>query len=282
MQNPTVPPENDHATHPESAYQPAPETHACNSVPSPGTPEAGSVEENQYRMQMAAMYAAAAAAAATAPGGCESSAQMAAAPVMPPQQPVAPQPEPCQSQPQNPMMYPGYGQPGMPAGMPFQAAGYPGAAQMVPPQMAGYPGMPYMAANPYMMPPMGMGAPVTGMPQQPCAPEADHCDSASQCSCGDSHTADPKHDAHTYGQIFGMVNDVASGNADPATLLAFLGKMDTQFWKGALVGAALALLLPSEGVKTAMGGMMAGVGNLFGKQNAPEAQPQEAPAEDLS
>jgi hypothetical protein len=71
----------------------------------------------------------------------------------------------------------------------------------------------------------------------------------------------------------GLVNDLANGNADASRVMSFLGSLDTQFWKGALVGVAAALLLTNESVKSGIASGLSGIMGVFGKEKE-EAQPE--------
>jgi hypothetical protein len=63
---------------------------------------------------------------------------------------------------------------------------------------------------------------------------------------------DPKHLENRYGQLMAMCNDLMQGKADPMQVMSFLNSNGTNFWKGALVGAAVTFLLTNEGVKSAL------------------------------
>jgi hypothetical protein len=75
-----------------------------------------------------------------------------------------------------------------------------------------------------------------------------------------------KHDQHQYGQFMQLVNDISNGNADPSRVMNFLGSLDTQFWKGALVGVAAVLLLTNDTVKNGIASGLSGVMGVFGKE----------------
>jgi len=53
----------------------------------------------------------------------------------------------------------------------------------------------------------------------------------------------------------GLVNDIANGKADPSRMMSYLGGVDSQFWKGAVVGIGATLLLTNDSVKGAMAGL---------------------------
>lgn len=64
----------------------------------------------------------------------------------------------------------------------------------------------------------------------------------------------------------GLVNDIANGNTDPSRVVSFLSGLDSQFWKGALVGVGVTLLLTNDTVKNAIIGTLAGVMGTFTKE----------------
>lgn len=83
--------------------------------------------------------------------------------------------------------------------------------------------------------------------------------------CGCDHGAGrgpghPNHDGHQHqvGQWMELVNDLTNGNPDPSRLLSCLGSLDTQFWKGALVGVAVAVLLTDNSLKNSILGLFRG------------------------
>jgi len=108
----------------------------------------------------------------------------------------------------------------------------------------------------YQQPPAHSQAP--GQAPHVCDHESDH---------GPGH---PKHDAHQYGQFMGLVNDLANGNADASRLMSFLGSLDNQFWKGALVGVSATLLLTNDTVKNAIVGTLSNVLGAFEKKTEKE------------
>lgn len=137
-----------------------------------------------------------------------------------------------------------YGMPGMPpAGHPFPHPG---------PQFAG----PGAAPMGYQQPHAYSQAP--GQAPHVCDHDSDH---------GPGH---PKHDAHQYGQFMGLVNDLANGNADASRVMAFLGSLENQFWKGALVGVSTTLLLTNDTVKNAIVGTLSNILGAFEKETEEE------------
>lgn len=81
---------------------------------------------------------------------------------------------------------------------------------------------------------------------------------------GTPEGAEPKFDQNRFGEVYGMVNDVMNGEAEPAKLLGFLSSAGGDFWKGALVGAAAVFLLNNDAVKGAVAGVF---GSVFGGQD---------------
>jgi len=179
--------------------------------------------------------------------------------------------------------------PHMPAGPPPGMAGphpsmnaplphyshYGGPAGMAP----GHP-MPYYTPDIPTYPHPGMsysGMPYTGFPGQAAGigsqlsgdPRAVH---APGCGHDDHGTGHLKHDAHQYGQFMGLVNDLANGKADPSQVMSFLGGLDGQFLKGALVGIGATLLLISDSVRKGMAGTLSGVFDAFGKESREEQE----------
>lgn len=75
--------------------------------------------------------------------------------------------------------------------------------------------------------------------------------------------------AEHYNRIVDVVKDIANGEQpDVNKLAALYGGFDAQFWKGALIGAVLAVLLTSKTVKTTAAGIM---GAIFGASQKGEA-----------
>ncbi|BBO90527.1 hypothetical protein [Desulfosarcina ovata] len=73
-----------------------------------------------------------------------------------------------------------------------------------------------------------------------------------------------------YGRIAEVVKDMANGEPpDVNKLAAVYSGFDAQFWKGALIGAVLSVLLTSETVRTAVAGTMGGIMGAFKKSDQP-------------
>lgn len=62
-----------------------------------------------------------------------------------------------------------------------------------------------------------------------------------------------------FNQMMGMFGDIMNGKADMSKVTSWLGGVDSGFWKGALVGAALALLISSPMVSDTVKGMFSGL-----------------------
>lgn len=61
------------------------------------------------------------------------------------------------------------------------------------------------------------------------------------------------------GQMMGMFNDIISGKAEMSQVAGFLSGLDGSFWKGAIVGAAMALLVSSPAITEGIGGIFSGL-----------------------
>ena len=95
---------------------------------------------------------------------------------------------------------------------------------------------PSMAGQTYPPPP-GMQAPYFGPPGPPSqGPYAGQA--AAESGTG----------------MDGLMRDVMHGNVSMSSLTHLLGLGDTEFWKGALIGAVVVLLLTSDSVKQALFG----------------------------
>jgi hypothetical protein len=135
--------------------------------------------------------------------------------------------------------------------------------QAIPPGMTGPQAMPPGMTGPQGMPP--------GMTVQPSSHSTGHETGSKGCGCsGHSGAGAPhvEHDEHQYGQLMGIVNDIANGNADPSRIMAFLQNLDAQFWKGALVGVAATFLLTSDTVKNTIAGALSGVAGTDAKESS--------------
>jgi len=194
---------------------------------------------------------------------------MGFAPSLPPRQPVfAPFPPGQTPQMHAAPMNPVWMQPGH-AFAPFY-----GPASGQPPMFAGpYPGYGVFPGQPpaYAGPAPGVGAPSGHADTEGC-----DCSDSSHASshAGGAGRANLKHDMNQYGQLYGMVREAASGSPDVGKFLDFFSASSTDFWKGALVGAGLTLLLTNDVVKGAISGAMANVWGAFSK-SAEEVEAEE-------
>jgi hypothetical protein len=137
------------------------------------------------------------------------------------------------------------------------------AEMQAPPQGAGYMGVDpaygqaaYTAGafhQPgYQVPPQGMDP--RGMAGQACS-----------ASAGEFN-------ANQYGRIAEVVNDIAKGEQpDMDKIVGLLNGFDTQFWKGALIGAVATLLVTNDAVKSAVSGTLGGIFGAFSKKPEPPA-----------
>ncbi|MFW5837783.1 MAG: hypothetical protein ACOCVM_07220 [Desulfovibrionaceae bacterium] len=84
-----------------------------------------------------------------------------------------------------------------------------------------------------------------------------------------------------YGELYGLINEAADGNPDVSKFLNFFTQSSTDFWKGAALGAGLALLLTNDRVKGAVAGAFSGVWGAFGKsaEQMEEEEDRKAEAE---
>ena len=154
-------------------------------------------------------------------------------------------------------------------GMPGGQAGY-----QVPPQGMAYAGMnpaygqtmdptAAMGQQPGFQPPPGTGTmgpgpayTAPGYYQQPYPGGPQDYTAAGQAA--------PGNHAENYGRIAEVVKDIANGEQpDMSKLAALYSGFDTQFWKGALIGAVLTVLLTSETVKTAVTSTFGGIFGAF-------------------
>jgi hypothetical protein len=147
-----------------------------------------------------------------------------------------------------------------PTGMSAASHAMPGS-QPMPPNMPGH--------SPYAQPGPGYAGPFEPAmgPSQPRASAA-HADHAGFYNHSDHGPGHPKHDAHQYGQFMGLVNDLANGKTNPAQMMSFLGGLDGQFLKGALVGIGATLILTNDPVKKAVLGALSGLFGNPGKESA--------------
>jgi hypothetical protein len=149
-----------------------------------------------------------------------------------------------------------------------------------PPQGMTYPGM-----NADYGPTMAGGATMAQQPGYPPSPGMDPYGAAytapgyyQQPYPGDPQAyaaagqAAPGNYAENYGRIAEVVKDLANGEQpDVNKLAALYSGFDAQFWKGALIGAVLTVLLTSETVRGAVAGTLGGIMGAFKKSEPPAA-----------
>jgi hypothetical protein len=160
--------------------------------------------------------------------------------------------------------YPGSNPGGYPGGYPGSSpGGYPGAYP------GGYPGA-YLGGFPGAFPggyPGGQpgaqpGTQTGGRPAY--VPHAHHdCSGAKQTG---------QDAGKQYGELYGLIREAADGQPDISRFLNFFQSTSSDFWKGALVGTALTLLLTNDSVKSMLSRSVAGLWGLVGA----EAEQREA------
>lgn len=161
------------------------------------------------------------------------------------------------------------GQPGYP-GQPYSGQpGYAGQPGPTPGQMYGQtPGQMYgqMPGEMYsQMPGQGFDP---GYGQQP------HPGSQPGSQPGNAPAGmDGKGMENRYGELYGLINEAANGNPDVNSFVRFFQSTSSDFWKGALVGTALTLLLTNDSVKSGIAKSFAGIwGMVGGKAEEMEAE----------
>ncbi len=77
-----------------------------------------------------------------------------------------------------------------------------------------------------------------------------------------------------YGELYGLIHEAAEGNPDVSRFLNFFQSSSTDFWKGALVGVGLTLLLTNDTIKGAIAGGVSGLMGVFEK-NAEDKEAEE-------
>ncbi|WP_027183717.1 hypothetical protein [Desulfovibrio inopinatus] len=144
-------------------------------------------------------------------------------------------------------------QPGMTFGpsmaMPFAA--HPGMAPGWGPEAGTPPFAGHQPASGFGgMPGFPQGMP-HGPGQQP-QPEGHHCNGGPSMYMGAGSPGMEAQGHHQYSQMISMCNDLMQGKADPATIASFLTSGGTHFWKGAIVGALLTVVLKQTSVTSAV------------------------------
>ena len=156
--------------------------------------------------------------------------------------------------PGGPAVPPGYQPP--PQGMAYAGMNPAYGPTMVPPGYQPPPGMGPMGTGPAYEGAPGYTVPYPGDPQAHAT--------AEQTS--------PGFNAEQYGRIADVVKDIANGEQpDVDKIAALYSGFDAQFWKGALIGAVVTVLLTNETVKTAVAGTLGGIFGAFGKNDSSAA-----------
>ncbi|WP_275724287.1 YtxH domain-containing protein [Vibrio furnissii] len=135
---------------------------------------------------------------------------------------------------------------------------------MMPPQMNMMPAFPHPAfCHPYQMPPMGTPFPPHMMPPPPSWPHPGMTQSPSQ----PQHPPQPPETSESdplFEQAQAMLDGALGEEAGMfKEILGTFGMNDKEFWKGAMVGAAAALLLSNENVRGKLMGLVSGAGDLL-------------------
>ncbi len=153
----------------------------------------------------------------------------------------------------------GAGNPGETAGMGTARTPQPGpvmpGAQWYYGAQPGTPPQAVQAQDPWYWYQQGMAAAYANQSAQAAG-------SAPQPHAAEAHH--PKHDEHRYGQMMDMLGRFLNGEADMGDVVNGFFSLDfqnDQFWKGALVGAAVTLLLTNESVQKGLAGTL---GSIFG------------------
>ncbi len=68
-----------------------------------------------------------------------------------------------------------------------------------------------------------------------------------------------------HGELYQIIQQAANGQPDVSRFLNFFNNVGSDFWKGALVGAGITLLMTSDSVKNMLAG---GIGGLWGMMGA--------------
>lgn len=171
-------------------------------------------------------------------------------------------------------------QPGPNMGQPHFSSQFPGAAPYQGAPMAGGNGVQGQAygqqgAQPGMAQPAGFpqqplgqagyAHPVNQFPPQPGPGATAHQYPGQQPYPVQAAPSPGRGQENRYGELYGLIQEAANGNADVSGFLRFFQSTSSDFWKGALVGTGLTLLLTSDAAKSAISKGVAGVFGLLGK-----------------
>lgn len=115
--------------------------------------------------------------------------------------------------------------------------------------------------------PQGGAAAQPGAAQNPLGAQGAQADMGANASAqqgmfgqGTPEGAEAQFDQNKIGQMYGVMNDVMNGEADPAKIMSLFQSTDGDFWKGAIVGAAGAFLIGNETVRNTIAGVF---GSMF-------------------
>ncbi len=134
------------------------------------------------------------------------------------------------------------------------------------PQMGGS----MSAQGVYGQPLMGSGMPAQGVYGQP---QMSGSMNPQNIQGGYSQQNEPAGDMNRFGQYLGVINDVASGRTPELPEIAqMVQQAPGDFWKGAIVGAAVGLLLTSESVRSGLGSVLGAVFSGFGGEDEVEEE----------
>ena len=112
-------------------------------------------------------------------------------------------------------------------------------------------------------------APPTQKPTQPTMGMADSTAQAGMIGQGIPEGAEAKFDQNKVGEMYGVMTDIMNGEPDPKKIMSLFQATDGDFWKGAIVGAAVGFLASNETVRGAVSGI---VGSMFGEADPEGAQ----------
>lgn len=88
----------------------------------------------------------------------------------------------------------------------------------------------------------------------------------------DHHECDHEDHEHHHmeercAQLIDMYNDFMQGKTNPAKVVNFLSGTGTHFWKGAIVGAVLTLILTNNSIKSSLSEGLSGIFKKFNSDN---------------
>ncbi len=83
-----------------------------------------------------------------------------------------------------------------------------------------------------------------------------------------------------YGELYGLIQQAADGNPDVSSFLRFFQSTSSDFWKGALVGTGLTLLLTNDTVKSTIAKTFAGIWGAMGKSAEDREAEEDRKAEE--